>query len=105
MIKRIWHGWTTRKNADVYEDLLKNEIFPGIAEKKIRGYKGIELYRRSQKNEVEFMTIMEFDSQEAVKQFAGEDYEQCYVPLPAREVLSRYDEFSQHYEVREKLKY
>lgn len=105
MIKRIWHGWTTKENADVYEDLLKTEIFPGIADKKLRGYRGIELYRRSLENEVEFMTIMEFDSLESVREFAGEDYEQCYVPFSAREVLSHYDERSQHYEIREKLTY
>lgn len=29
-IKRIWHGWTTLDNADEYQTLLHNEIFPGI---------------------------------------------------------------------------
>lgn len=28
---RVWHGWTTDKNADAYETLLKTEIFPGSA--------------------------------------------------------------------------
>ena len=41
MIFRIWHGWTTPENADIYENLLKEEIFPGIASKKIFGYRGI----------------------------------------------------------------
>jgi hypothetical protein len=45
MIGRIRHGWTTSKNADQYESLLKEEIFSAIAEKKVPGYKGIQLFR------------------------------------------------------------
>jgi hypothetical protein len=48
---------------------------------------------------------MWFDSWDAVKQFAGEDYEKAYVPPIAREVLERFDEHSQHYEIRELLEY
>jgi hypothetical protein len=48
---------------------------------------------------------MWFASWEAVKQFAGENYERAYVPSKAREVLARFDERSQHYEIREKLDY
>ena len=106
MIGRIWHGWTTRENADHYESLLKQEIFSGIAEKKVSGYKGIQLFRRPLNNdEVEFITIMQFDSWDAVKEFAGEDYERAYVPAAAREVLARFDERSQHYEIKESLEY
>ena len=106
MIGRIWHGWTTRENADHYESLLKQEIFSGIAEKKVSGYKGIQLFRRPLNNdEVEFVTIMWFDSWDAVKQFAGEDYERAYVPAAAQEVLARFDERSQRYEIKESLEY
>jgi len=106
MIGRIWHGWTTPHNADKYESLLKHEVFSGIAEKEVSGYKGIQLLRRPLGNdEVEFVTIMWFDSLEAVKQFAGEDYERAYVPAAAREVLARFDERSQHYEIKESLEY
>jgi heme-degrading monooxygenase HmoA len=106
VIGRIWHGWTTPQNADKYESLLKGEIFSGIAVKKVSGYKGIQLLRRQLDNgEVEFVTIMWFDSWDAVKQFAGEDYERAYVPPAAREVLSRFDERSQHYEIKESLEY
>ena len=105
MIGRIWHGWTKPENAGVYENLLKTKIFPGIASKKVQGYRGIQLFRCPSDVEVEFITIMWFESWEAVKQFAGEDYERAYVPPKAREVLSRFDESSQHYEIREKLDY
>jgi heme-degrading monooxygenase HmoA len=100
MISRIWHGWTTPGNADRYEQLLKEEIFVGIENRHIRGFKGIQLLRREVKDEVEFVTMMLFDSLEAVREFAGEDYEVAVVPEKARAVLSRFDERSQHYEIR-----
>jgi heme-degrading monooxygenase HmoA len=106
MIGRIWHGWTTPENADKYEQLLKTEIFSGIADKKISGFKGIQLFRRPlDDEEVEFITIMWFDSLNDVKKFVGEDYERAYVPQKARDILSRFDARSQHYEIRERLEY
>jgi len=106
MIARIWHGWTTIENADRYETLLKDEIFPGIAAKGVTGYKEIQLFRRPVDNDgVEFVTIMWFDSWDAVKQFAGEDYELAYVPEKAREVLARFDNRSRHYEIKERIEY
>lgn len=105
MVGRVWHGWTTRENADAYENLLKTEIFPGIAAKNVQGYRSIQLYRRALDDDVEFITIMWFDSWDSVKQFAGENYEKAYVPTKAREVLVRYDERSQHYEIRERIFY
>jgi len=101
MISRIWHGWTSKTNADIYESLLKEEIFVGIKKRDIVGYKGIQLLRRELENETEFITIMWFDSVAAVRAFAGEDYEQAVVPESARMVLSRFDGRSQHYEVKE----
>ena len=105
MIERIWHGWTLTENAETYEKLLKKEIFPGIAAKKIPGYRGIRLLRRPLNGEVEFITIMRFESLEDVIRFAGEDYERSYVPPKAREVLARFDQRSRHYEVRVNLDY
>ena len=105
MISRIWHGWTTIENADIYENLLKADIFPAISSKNVSGYRGIQLLRRQTGSEVEFITIMQFDSLKAVKQFAGEDYEKSYVPDQARKVLSRHDERSQHYEIKERITY
>jgi antibiotic biosynthesis monooxygenase (ABM) superfamily enzyme len=100
MISRVWHGWTTPENADVYEALLKSEIFIGIKNRKIVGYRGIHLFRRNLVQEVEFVTIMWFDSIEAIRAFAGEDYEIAVVPPKAIALLSRFDARSQHYEVK-----
>jgi heme-degrading monooxygenase HmoA len=100
MICRIWHGWTSRWDADAYEQLLRSEIFQGIASRKIPGYLGIELLRRPSADSVEFVTLMWFESIEAVREFAGADYEAAVVPQAARELLQRFDGRSAHYEVR-----
>ena len=104
MIARFWSGWTSPQNADAYEALLKNEIFPGILARNIAGFQRIELYRSAYDDEVEFVTAMWFTSLDAVKAFAGADYEAAVVPPKARAVLSHFDERSQHYDVREQLK-
>ncbi len=104
MISRIWHGWTKPENADAYEALLKSEIFTGIRGRQITGFKEIQLFRRNLGAEVEFVTVMWFGSLDAVRVFAGEDYEVAVVPPKARTLLSHFDERSQHYEVKEQLK-
>jgi len=100
MISRIWHGWTVPDNADAYEELLVTEIMVGIGDRQIPGFHSIQMLRRDLGEEVEFVTIMRFESIEAVKTFAGEDYEAAVVPPKARKLLARFDERSQHYEVR-----
>ncbi len=98
MIIRIWRGWTTHSNAAAYEGLLLTEIFKGIASRNIPGYQGISLCKREVEDETEFMTIMQFDSLDAVRVFAGERYEEAVVPPRARQLLSRFDVRSAHYE-------
>jgi heme-degrading monooxygenase HmoA len=104
MISRIWHGWTNYQNADKYEALLKEEIFIGIQERHIAGYRGIQLLRRQVSEETEFITIMTFDSLDSVREFAGQDYEKAVVPANARVLLSHFDQRSQHYEIRASAK-
>jgi heme-degrading monooxygenase HmoA len=101
MICRMWHGWTTPANADAYEQLLRTEIFAGIAARGIDGYHGIELLRRPAAGVVEFVTLMWFESVDAVRAFAGPDYEVAVVPPEARALLERFDARSAHYEVRQ----
>jgi heme-degrading monooxygenase HmoA len=102
MITRIWHGWTTPQNAQAYEELLRTEIFQGIVTRRIEGFRGIDLLRRSHPEEVEFVTIMWFDSLAAVQAFAGPDHEAAVVPPAARALLHRFDARSAHYETVER---
>jgi len=97
MISRIWHGWTSHENADKYEKLLRADVLPGIH--RIRGYNGAYLLRRdAANNEVEFITITQFTDMNAVREFAGADYERAVIAPGASELLAHYDERSQHYE-------
>ena len=98
-IKRIWHGWTTSENADSYWKVLSETVIPGIEAKSIEGYRGIEVLRRDYESEVEFITLMTFDSIRSVVNFQGEDYERSYVPDVARAVLKRWDTTASHYKV------
>ena len=80
MIARIWHGWTSPENAPKYEHVLKHEVIPSIEDKKIEGFRNITVLKRILKGEIEFITIMRFDSLDCIKNFMGENYERSYVP-------------------------
>lgn len=96
MIARLWHGWTALENADAYETMLTTKVLPGIH--RVGGFRGSQVLRRAVDNEVEFMTLTFFDSMDAVRSFAGADYEVAVVPPEARVLLSPFDEKSVHYE-------
>lgn len=98
MVARVWHGYTKPEHADAYEAMLKPELLPGISKKK--GYRGSYLLRRELGTEVEFITILLFDSIGAIRAASGHpDYETAIIPEERRKYLSRYDAKSSHYEV------
>lgn len=99
MIARIWHGWTRPQDAKAYEDMLRNEIFPGIAQRKIKGYQGAELFIDEGSAETEFVTLLRFDSMEAVKEFAGTDEGKPMIYPKAEALLTRMNERSRHYRI------
>lgn len=99
MIARIWHGWTKQGDAKAYEEMLRHEIFPGIAQRKIKGYRGAELFVRDEGKEVEFVTLLRFDSMEAVKEFAGSDESKPVIYPKAESLITRMDERSRHYRI------
>ena len=99
MICRLWRGWTTPENADAYEQIVRGEVIPGIEARKIAGFRHIDLMKRSAGAEIEFQTLMWFDSLAAITAFMGEDYSVSHVPAAARAVLAHFDERAAHYEV------
>jgi heme-degrading monooxygenase HmoA len=100
MIMRYWRGWATAENAEAYERLARDEVLPSFSARGLPGYRGAYLLRRRLDDEqVEYAVIMTFDSIEAVRAFAGDDYEAAYVPPEVRDVLTRFDARSAHYEV------
>ena len=97
MIGRLCHGWTSRENADRYDELVRTKILPGFSG--MAGYKGAYLLRKDGEDETEFVALTFFENLEAVRAFAGEDYEAAVVPPEARRLLSRFDQRSAHYEI------
>jgi heme-degrading monooxygenase HmoA len=97
MIARVWHGWTKPENADAYESHLEPELLPGLSEQ--HGFRRSHLLRRAVGDEVEFITIILWDSLDDVRAVAGEDYERAIIPEDRLPLLSRYDASAAHYEV------
>ncbi len=98
MIARIWHGYTTPENADGYEAMLKPELLPGIS--KVPGYRGGYVLRRPLDGEVEFITIMIWESIEALKAVAGPNYTVSIIPADRLKYLARHDSHATHYEIQ-----
>ena len=96
MITRLWRGWTAPDNADAYEAFLLTELFPSM--RAIPGFRDADVLRRSDGDEVAFVTLTRFDSLEAIRAFAGEDYETPVLEPRALELLSHWDERALHYE-------
>ena len=96
MIARMWHGWTSNRNAGAYEKLLRTKILPGIH--RVNGYQGAYLLRRTAADETEFITITLWESMEAVREFAGPEGSHAVVPPGAQKLLKTYDKSSVHYE-------
>jgi antibiotic biosynthesis monooxygenase (ABM) superfamily enzyme len=96
MITRVWRGWTTSDNADAYERFLMDGLFPSM--RSIPGFDGAVVLRRAEGDEVGFITLTRFESIDAIRAFAGDDYETAVLEPRALELLSRYDERAAHYE-------
>jgi hypothetical protein len=98
MIARIWYGWTSRENAEKYEKLLREEVLLEIAKRSIPGYQGAEIFiREADNDEMEFITLLRFETVEGVKIFAGKNYEAPVIPPECKKLLVHHSEKSRHY--------
>ncbi len=98
MIARHWRGWTRPGDADSYEHLLKETVLPQL--KQITGYRGGYVLRHDGPEEAEFVVINLFDSLDAVRAFAGENYTAAVFEPEAKRLLSRVETKAMHYDVR-----
>ena len=97
MIARVWRGYTKPEHADSYEAMLKPELLPGLS--KVKGFRGSYLFRRDLGNEVEFITIILWESLDSIRAVAGQDYETAVIPEERRKYLARWEEKASHYDV------
>ena len=98
MIARHWTGWTRVADADAYERLLRETVLPALG--RIDGYRGGYVLRRADGEEMQFVVVNLFESLEAVKAFAGPDYETAVFEPEAKRLLSRAEPKALHYDVR-----
>jgi antibiotic biosynthesis monooxygenase (ABM) superfamily enzyme len=96
MITRLWRGWTMIDNADAYERFLLSELFPSM--RKIPGFRGADVLRRVENDEVAFVTLTRFDSVDAIRAFAGDDHETPVLEPQALALLSRYEQQALHFD-------
>jgi hypothetical protein len=96
MITRLWRGWTTTDNADAYERFLLDGLFPSM--RAIPGFRGADVLRRAEHHEVAFITLTRFDSVNAIRAFAGDDYETPVLEPQALALLSRYERRALHFD-------
>jgi antibiotic biosynthesis monooxygenase (ABM) superfamily enzyme len=99
MIARIWHGWTRPEDAKTYETMLRDKIFPAIAQRNIPGYQGAELFISEDGDEVEFVTLLRFDSMSGVEVFAGQESGRPVICPQVEPLLKRMDKQSRHYRI------
>jgi hypothetical protein len=97
LIARIWHGWAPRATAGDYQRHYESEVSGHL--RGIDGFRGARLLRQDAGDEVMFTSIAFFTGVDAVRGFAGEDYEQAVVEEAARRALSRWDDRVSHHEV------
>jgi hypothetical protein len=94
MIVRQWHGWTSRENAEAYEELFRRR-----GNRTVEGRIGAYLIRRDAGDEVEFIVQMLYESLDVIRAHREEDYEVVGLMPGAEKLLSRYDQRAVHYEV------
>jgi antibiotic biosynthesis monooxygenase (ABM) superfamily enzyme len=96
VITRLWRGWTATEKADAYERFLLSELFPSM--RNIPGFRGAEVLRRPENDEVAFITLTRFDSLDDIREFAGDEYETPVLEPQALALLSHYDERALHFD-------
>jgi heme-degrading monooxygenase HmoA len=96
MISRYWRGLTGHDDADSYEAFLRDTLFPELSA--IDGFVAGYVLRRDVEGGVEFVTLTQFASLEALRAFAGDDYERAVIRPEAEALLAEADERAVHYE-------
>src|SRR4026208_407668 len=97
MISRHWTGLIKKGREDEYIAHLKNETFKRLYQ--IEGFVNASILKRELSEGTEFLIITKWDTLKAIREFAGEKYEDAVVPKIAQEMMIRFDKLVKHYEV------
>ena len=96
MIARTWRGWTKPEDADAYLDYI--EETGAQASRATPGNQGFYILRRDDRDRTEFVTMSLWQSQDAIRAFAGDDLEVVFYPDDDRFLVDR-ERFVTHYEI------
>lgn len=97
MIVRQWRAWASYAGADQYEQHFREHVIPHL--RTIEGFVRADLLRRDNYGVIEFVAQTHFESLDAIRAFAGEQYSRAVVAPEAKEMLTRYDERCVHFEL------
>ena len=97
LIARVWHGVTAAARADAYADYLERTGAKDC--RATPGNRGVYVLRRIKQDRAEFKFISLWDSFEAIRRFAGEDYEKAHYYPEDRDFLVELEPFVDHYDV------
>jgi len=99
MIARTWRGFTREQDKDSYYDYLLKTGLKDYAS--IPGNRGVWVLRRVAEGKAEFTLISLWDSWEAIRAFAGPDYEKAVYYPEDKKFLLELEPNVKHYEVLE----
>jgi heme-degrading monooxygenase HmoA len=99
MIARIWRGTVRESDQDTYYAYLQKTGLREYAE--TPGNRGVHTLRRVADGKCEFLLLTLWDSWDAIKAFAGADYEKAVYYPEDKQFLLELDPHVTHYEVLE----
>ena len=97
MIVRIWHGRTKRSMADEYAEFLETRAIPDY--RSVAGIIDVQVLRRNANDVTHFLTVTRWESEEAIRSFAGADILKAKYYPEDRGCLLEFEPEVQHYEV------
>lgn len=100
MIARMWHGKVPAEKAEAYHQyILQTGLNDSTA---TEGNKGFFLMKKEEEGVTHFYTLSLWKNREAIKKFAGEDYEKARYYLGDKDFLLEFEPFVTHMEILEK---
>ena len=97
MIARTWRGATRAADAERYVEYLHTSGFPGYRD--AEGNRGVLALRRVEGDRAEFLLVTLWESEEAIRRFAGDDPTRAvFYPEDDRFLIER-GEWVDHYDV------
>ena len=97
MICRIWHGRTPRNRADAYADFLADRAIPDY--QAVPGNLGVSVLRRDDADVTHFLTVTTWESEEAIRAFAGNELLKAKYYPEDDEFLLEFEPQVQHFVV------